>query len=439
MSAAADAMAAKLLAGKHVPGLAVGVAVAGRVVLERGYGFADATARVPVTADTRFEIGSITKQFTAACIMQLVEAGKMSLDDRLGTYVSDYFAGRGVTVRQLLEQQSGIPDFLDGPDAVAAAGTEPATYATLLARVSAKPLEFAPGTAWKYSNTNYILLGRIVELVAHEPYEAYVRTHVFEPAGMTQSGFIADEARLPDMAHGYAPTASGVSPAPPLRDDWATSAGAIVSTVGDVLKWNAALLGGKIVKPADVAAMRAGEKTLDGTETNYGFGWIVDSAAGHPRVWHNGGTFGFHAVNVTYPADGEAVVVLANSTASVERSAFGLFAATHPDAAAPTAAATGEQPAITARVRDWLHRFEAGDVDRSQLSRAMAKRLTPDFVERTRGQLAPLGDPESLVFRGATPLGDGASYRYTATFAQGTFDIVMTIDAAGKIAGFVIA
>ena len=200
IAAAADAVAAKLLEGKHVPGVAIGVSKGGAVVFERGYGYADVAKKIPVTPDTRFEIGSITKQFTAACIMQLVEAGKLSLDDHLGTFVSDYFVGRGVTVRELLAQQSGVPEYLEGPDAVAAAGTQPATYATLLARVSAMPLEFAPGTRYKYSNTNYILLGRIVEVVSGEPYERYVREHIFVPAGMTQSAFIADESTLPSMA-----------------------------------------------------------------------------------------------------------------------------------------------------------------------------------------------------------------------------------------------
>ena len=105
---------------------------------------------------------------------------------------------------------------MQGDDVVAAAGTQPATYATLLARVSDKPLEFVPGTRWRYSNTNYILLGRIVELAAHEPYERYVRTHVFEPAAMTQSGFIGDERTLPAMARGYVPNGKGTGPAPPL-------------------------------------------------------------------------------------------------------------------------------------------------------------------------------------------------------------------------------
>jgi CubicO group peptidase (beta-lactamase class C family) len=436
IAAAADAVAAKLIAGKHVPGAAIGVSRGGTVVFERGYGYADVAKRIPVTVDTRFEIGSVTKQFTAACIMQLVEAGKLSLDDHLGTFVSDYFIGRGVTVRQLLAQQSGIPEYLEGPDAVTAAGSQPATYATLLARVSATPLEFAPGTRYKYSNTNYILLGRIVEVASGEPYERYVREHIFAPAGMTQSAFISDESSIPPMAKAYAATPSGFEPAPPLRDDWATSAGAIVSTVGDMLKWDAALLGGKIVKPADVALMRTDAKTVDGTATGYAFGWLVDAVGGHPRIWHNGATFGFHAVNETFPTEGEAIVVLVNSTVFVEGEIAPIFAATHPDAAPPTTAAAGELPAVTARVRDWLRRFETGDIDRSQLNDTMNKALNQDLIDASKAQLGPLGTPESLVYRGKVDADGSTVYVYVATFSQGTFRILMSLDATGKISGY---
>jgi CubicO group peptidase (beta-lactamase class C family) len=319
---------------------------------------------------------------------------------------------------------------------VAAAGTQPATYATLLARVSATPLEFAPGTRYKYSNTNYILLGRIVEVASGEPYERYVREHIFAPAGMTESAFIGDESSIPSMAKAYASTPSGFAPAPPLRDDWATSAGAIVSTVGDILKWDAALLAGKIVKPADVTLMRADATTVDGTTTGYGFGWLVDAVGGHPRVWHNGATFGFHAVNETFAKEGEAIVVLLNSPVFIEGDIAPLFAATHPDVAPPTLAAAGELPAVTARVRDWLRRFETGDIDRSQLSDTMNKALSQDIIDASKAQLGPLGTPESLVYLGKDDADGSTYYAYLATFSQGAFRILMSLDTAGKISGY---
>jgi CubicO group peptidase (beta-lactamase class C family) len=438
VAAALDAAAEKLVGTKHVPGIAVAVAEHGAIVFERGYGTADVAKKTPVTVDTRFEIGSVTKQVTAACILQLARAGKLSLDDHLGTFVPDYFIGRGVTVRQLLAQTSGIPEYLDGPDAVAAAGAQPATAASLLARVSAQPLEFAPGTAWKYSNTNYILLGRIVEVASREPYERYVREHVFAPAGMTESGFIADEPTLPEMARGYAPDAAGVEPAPPFRDDWAWSAGAIVSTVGDVVKWDDALLAGKIVALQDVALMRTAAPLGGGVSSAYGFGWIVDSLGGHVRIWHNGGTFGFHSVNATFPKDDQEIVVLENSdSADAEALATTAFSAMHPDvASALTTAAAGEDQKVTARLREWLRRFETGDVDRGQLTDKMSTALTPDLIAKTKSQFATLGDPQTLVYKGSTAESGDTVYTYFADFAVGKIRIVMALDAAGKIDGY---
>jgi CubicO group peptidase (beta-lactamase class C family) len=433
---AVDAVAKRLIASKRVPGLAVAVERHG-VVVEEAYGYADVAKKVPVTTDTRFEIGSVTKQFTAACVLQLADAGKLSLDDRLGKYVSDYFVGRGVTVRQLLEQTSGIPEYLDGADVVEAASTQPATYATILDRVSAKPLDFPPGTRWEYSNTNYILLGRIIEFVAREKYETYVREHVCEPAGMTQSGFIDDEATLPAMARGYSATVTGVAPAPALREDWAQAAGGIVSTVGDVVKWDDALLAGKIVPPADVTLMGSDARLIDGSPTHYGFGWLVDDVGGHPHVWHNGGTFGFHAVNATFPSDDETIVMLGNSTSGLESSVSDIFAKTHPDvAAALDAVVPGEDPAVTARAKEWLHRFETDDIDRSQLTATMSTLLTPELTAELQRQFAPLGVPQSLSYRGKVTSGTSTIYRYLATYPTGTFVILIGIDTSGKISGY---
>ena len=440
LAAAIDKSATALVGSGHVPGVAIAVERHGRVTFARGYGFADAARKMPVTVDTRFEIGSITKQITAACVLQLVEAGKLSLDEHLGTYVSDYFIGRGVTIRQLLAHTSGIPEYLDGPDVAASAGSQPATYATILARVSAQPLDFPPGTRWKYSNTNYVLLGRVIELASHEPYERYVREHVFVPAGMTESGFIDDEKALPEMAGGFVVTPKGSAPAPPLRADWVAATGSVVSTVGDVLKWDDALLAGKIVAREDVALMRSPAKLANGAPTAYGFGWVIDSLDGHGRVWHNGATFGYYALNATFPHDDESIVVLANAASpGVENLARDAFAALHDDVAPANATLTpapGEDPAVTARVREMLRQFQTGDVDRSALNATALKSMTPDVLAGARDTLASLGSPQALIFRGKSPAGDATAYAYRAQFASTTLAIVMTLDATGKIAGY---
>jgi hypothetical protein len=154
-------------------------------------------------------------------------------------------------------------------------------------------------------------------------------------------------------------------------------------------------------------------------------------------VWHNGGTFGFHAVNATFPSDDEAIVMLGNSTSGFESAVSDIFAKTHADVAASLSAVVpGEDPAITARAKEWLHRFETNDIDRSQLTQTMSTALTPELTAQAQLQFAPLGMPQSLSFRGKLEDGTSTIYRYLAKFSAGTFVILIGIDTNGKISGY---
>jgi hypothetical protein len=183
--------------------------------------------------------------------------------------------------------------------------------------------------------------------------------------------------------------------------------------------------------------MRSDARLIDGSPTHYGFGWLVDDVGGHPHVWHNGGTFGFHAVNATFPSDDETIVMLGNSTSGLESSVSDIFAKTHPDvAAALDAVVPGEDPAVTARAKEWLHRFETDDIDRSQLTATMSTLLTPELTAELQRQFAPLGVPQSLSYRGKVTSGTSTIYRYLATYPTGTFVILIGIDTSGKISGY---
>lgn len=435
LAATVDRAAAELMTKQHVPGVAIAVVEHGAIAYEQGYGYADVGRKTPVTVDTRFEIGSITKQFTAACIMQQVRAGKLSLDDTLGKFIPEYPAGAAVTVRQLLSQTSGIPEYTYYEDK-----TPPSTFAGVVERTVKKPLRFAPGSRWSYSNTNYIFLGRILELTAHEPYEQYVREHIFGPAHMTQSGFMSEEGTLPDMAAGYQPTATrGVAPARPIAGDWAGAAGAIVSTVGDLAKWDTALTSGEIVPATDVKVMLTSATLSDGSATRYGFGWAVDSFGGHPRVSHNGGTAGFAAINAMFPRDDESIIVLENLALSApNRAASAIFSALHPDVTAKfNTAVAGEDKTVTARLRELLRRAALGDFDRTQFSKrflkAFGNRQGKGFVKE---ELGPLGPVTNTVFRGKRLLPTMTAYDYNVAFGSDREFVNIGIDAQNKITAF---
>lgn len=439
LPASVDRAAGELMAKQHVPGVAVAVVKHGAIVYEHGYGYADLSGKVPVTVDTRFEIGSITKQFTAAAIMQLVRAGKLSLDDRLGTFITEYPAGAEVTVRQMLSHTSGLPEYLDyelGHEA----GTRPASLATILGGIAKTPLAFAPGSRWSYSNTNYLLLGRIIELTANEPYTQYVREHIFEPAHMAQSGFVSEERALPDMAIGYEKTGpTSIGPAKPIAEEWAGGAGAIVSTVGDLAKWNAALASGAIVAPADLSLLQTAATLNDGSKTRYGLGFAVDTFGGHPRIWHNGQSNGFAATSAQFPSDDESIIVLDNLAPSAPgRIMDAIFAAAHPDVTAKfNTAAPGEDKAVSARVRSWLRRIAAGSIDRSQVSARFAAYLTPPALAFAKQELGPLGPATRIVFRGKTTRDGTTTYSYNVTFGTDQEAVTVSIDAQDKISGFI--
>ncbi len=426
------------LQADKTPAAQVAVVRNGRLIEDGAFGLANLDRKVAATPQTQFEIGSVTKQFTAAAILQLKEQGKLRLSDPLGKYVPEYAQGKAITIEQLLWQVSGVPNYTDVNHFVHIAGTTPGSLDAALALIAKKPLHFKPGTRWEYSNTNYLLLGGVVARASGMPWQQYIRTHIFKPAGMTHSAFIQDEPHLPDIATGYQRTKGGsFSVAPPLNGPWAGAAGGIVSTVEDMAKWDQAFFGGKIISPQDVTLATSAHRLPNGKSTDYGFGWAIDTHEGQPRIEHDGGTFGFTSENDYYPTLHEFTIVLTNvAGADPVHIASRAFDALHPDiAAASSKAVAGEDPVITARAREWLQRAQTGEVDTSQLTPAFSKVLTPDAIAGTKAALAPLGDPTSFVYRGKTTEGGATRFEYRVGFKTTVIKMLMVIDKDGKIAG----
>jgi D-alanyl-D-alanine carboxypeptidase len=437
-----DVAVTKVMSAAHVPSIVAAVSRDGATVYSHAYGYASLTPRVPATVDTHYEIGSITKQFTATAILQLKEAGKLSLDDTLARWIPEYRRAAKVTVRELLQQTTGIPNFTAVKNFVKIASTRAPSFAAILALISNKPLEFTPGSRFEYSNTNYILLGEIVERASGESWESYVRQHLFAPAGMTHSGFIDDEPRLQPMASGYVVGKNGANPAPKFGSGWAWSAGAIVSTVDDMLAWDSALFRGRLINATDLAAMTAPSKNaVFAKGAWYGYGWVIDTSDGHKRIWHNGATFGYMAANLVFPRDRTEIVVFqnTNSLATADSTAQRVFEAVEPSAAVALRPAAGEDLAVTARVRDWIAWLETGNIDRSQLDAEMNEALTPKLVGQVKQQLGVLGAPQQLIYRGKNVGKKATLYTYRAVFSVATFTLYFAVDPAGKIAGIRLA
>jgi CubicO group peptidase (beta-lactamase class C family) len=285
---------------------AVLVARDGQVLLDRGYGSANLEWKIPNDGDTKFRLGSITKQFTAAAILLLLERGKLSLDAPIKAYLPDAPAAWDkVTVRHLLSHTSGIPSFTSFDD-YSKSRPLPATLDSLTARFRDKPLDFQPGEKWNYSNSGYILLTAIVEKMSGQPYAAFITDNIFKPLGMADSGYDSHAAVLPHRASGYSRSPKGPVNADYIDMTIPQGAGALYSTTHDLLKWTTGLAEGKLLKPQSVQAMATPVK--DG----YGLGVFIANADGATVINHGGGIEGFNTWLGYDPDRKLTVVVLGN-------------------------------------------------------------------------------------------------------------------------------
>ena len=297
------------------PGAVAVVYDHGKPVYAVGRGLADVDAKVPLSADVPMRLGSITKQFTAAVVMQLVEEGKVGLDDPLSKYLPDYpQPGAGATVRQLLNHTSGIQSYTAVPGFMKDHAAERHSTGQLIAVFKDAPDTFAAGSKWAYNNSGYILLGAIIEKVTGRPWWEAVDSRIAKPLHLTSLRY----GGLPDgergAAHGYELNDEGKAvPARKIDMSVPHAAGALVANARDLAAWAEAFHGGKVVKPASYALMTAPTALSDGATVPYGFGLIPGEVRGHPSVSHDGGIFGFSTDSLYLTKEGLFVAVLANT------------------------------------------------------------------------------------------------------------------------------
>lgn len=308
---AVDYLVQKDLREHPIPGLALEVLRNGVAIKTAAYGLANLEWKIPTTTDTVFEIGSMTKQFTAAGILLLAQQGKLSVDDKLSQHIHDTPPSwSGITLRQLLTHTSGLRNYtgLDGFEL-----TRHLTQAQFVRRVAQEPLDFSPGTRWSYSNTGFSLLGYVIENVSGVNYWRFMHDNIFGPLGMTHTQSRDPRVIIPRRASGYETNQAGqfLNRDYDLTDIFA--AGAIVSTVDDLAKWNAALDARHPLTAASEEEMWTPVTLAGGKTHNYGFGWFLDPLQGHKNIGHSGSTSGFSASIQRFPDDGLTVIVLTNS------------------------------------------------------------------------------------------------------------------------------
>ncbi len=296
-------------------GVAVQVSQNGEVVFRQAFGLADRESQRPATLETPFRIGSVTKQFTAAAILRLADDGKLSLDDSLSAFFSKFPGGKTITLRHLLNQTSGLANYTARADFTSRV-TQAINPAKLIRRFESDPPDFAPGTRFAYSNTNYFLLGEIVAQVSGLSLGDFLKKEFFDPLGMKTTGIFLNADPPLGVARGYGFADGTYQPAIDWDMSWAGGAGAMYSTVGDLCLWTEALHGGRVLKPASLQAMLAvpefAEKP-DGLEMRYGFGLYHSEIGQLPAIGHNGGLHGWLSQLVWFPDHKLAVAVLTNA------------------------------------------------------------------------------------------------------------------------------
>ena len=308
-----DSLATAALRNGPVAGMSVAVVKGRDTVVMKGYGFADVENDVPATASTVYRIGSITKQFTSAAVMQLVEQGKVNLDDDITKYFPNFPThGQRILVRHLLNHTSGIPSYTDIPS-FGRVITLDLPHDSLLAMVGKDSLMFAPGSGFYYNNSGYYMLGVLIEKVTGQKYGDYLTQHLFEPLGLHATYYCATAPLIKHRAQGYATDHGKLVNASYIDMGLPFAAGSLCSTVGDLVKWEHALFSGKVVSQQSLAQMTTPAKLTSNRPMPYGFGLAPDTVGGHRNVGHGGGINGFISHEEIYPDDSLTVVVLANT------------------------------------------------------------------------------------------------------------------------------
>ncbi len=423
-----DAAVKSAMEANGTPSAQVAVVEDGKIVFSKAYGDAQLSPAVPATTKTRYEIASVSKEFTAAAALLLVEDGKLSLDDHVAKWFPDLTGADQITVRQLLSHTAGVSDFWP-QDYVMIPVTKPTTPLAVMNEWAKKPLDFKPGDDWQYSNTGYIVAGEIIEKVSGQPLFAFVNDRLLKPVGITDAVDIsAENLKVPD-ALGYERRALAPNrPTPPDGKGWFYGSAYLGLTAEDVAKWDISFLKKSLLKPASYVTETTTIKLNNGKDTGYAMGLFVSKPNGHTMVEHDGEGAGSLTENRIYPDDGLAIVVLTNTMSGdamieiADRIAY---------MALPQ---SGED----AHIRQVFEGLQAGTINRADFTDNGNGYMTDATVADFKSTLGPLGEPGTFSLA-RTELRGGMEYRgYRIRAGRKTLSLSTYVTKDGKIEQFLV-
>lgn len=393
--------AAKMLADNYSatgPGAAILVARGDEILFRGARGLADVKSGRALKADDVFRIGSVSKQFAAAALLTLVESGKVVLADPLSKYVPDYPNGEHITVLELLNHTSGVKNYTSIPAVMEGPLEKDISTTQLIASFKNVAPDFAPGQDWAYDNSGYVLVGAVIEAASGMPWHEYERKILFEPLGLIHTGYGADPKAAALQVSGYGHEGAKLVPSKPISMTMPHAAGALLSTVDDLMKWNRALHEGRVLKSATYMQMITPVgKAID---AKYGFGIENDSVRGQPVLGHSGGIFGFASMLDYVPGPDISVVVLQNEEDNEGHDAPEVIARKL------TAAALGEPYpalvpiAVDAATLKQIEGIYPVDGKSARVLRVVDGGLTAQRTGGPRSKLVPIGKDEFLYVDG---------------------------------------
>ncbi len=285
------------------PGVSFLIAKDGKPIYQNAFGLADLELNVPMTSKNVFEIGSITKQFTAVAILMLEEQGKLKVEDDITKYIPDYpTAGKKITIHQLLNHTSGIKSYTDMANFLKLARTD-MTPKEIIDVFKNEPMDFEPGEQFRYNNSGYILLGYIIEVASGQSFADFIENNIFKKLGMTASSYGSMKNIVPNRASGYSKTETGYANADYLSLTLPYAAGSIMSTTEDLLKWQNALNNNMIIKKTSYEKAIHGSTLNNGDHIEYGYGLSEADLNGSPSIQHGGGIFGYTTMGIYLPEE----------------------------------------------------------------------------------------------------------------------------------------
>ncbi len=413
-----DTIASRVLETTGVPSASVAVVRHGRLAYVHAYGSARLEPRTPSAADMRYAIGSISKQFAASCVLLLQQEGKLSLDDPVSRFLPDLPHADSVTLREILSHTSGYQDYWP-QDYVPPAMLKPVTPQEILDRWASKPLDFAPGTRWQYSNTNYVIAGLVVQKVSGLPFFEFLRSRILRPLDLesvvnVDAGHLTESDPTGYMRYGLGP----LRPAPSTGKGWIYAMGELAMTPRDLARWDVSLIDRSLLAPASYRELETEVRLKSGVGTGYGLGVSVGMQNGHRMISHTGEVSGFTASNLVFPDDSAAVVVLTNQDAA---SAAGLIAGGI--ARLLFARQDSATQGRLERARRIFRSLQRGTIDRSQFTSDANAYFSDQALKDFESSLGPLGEPRSFQQVAERERGGMLERVYRVTFSDRTLRV----------------